>query len=86
MDQALQDLMRREVARQSRYALIAAEEVQRWLHYESESDDPSYEDAQDRLWANVQSFMGSAAMVSKLLWVLVAPTMLIGGPCERLLA
>jgi hypothetical protein len=68
MDQALQDLMRREVARQSRYALIAAEEIQRWLHYESESDDPSYEDAQDRLWANVQSFMGSAAMVSKLLW------------------
>jgi hypothetical protein len=66
-DQALLDLMRREVVRQSRYALIAAEGIEYWLlHYDPDEIDP--QEAKDRLWSSVQSFLGAAAIVSKLLW------------------
>jgi hypothetical protein len=71
VEEALLDLLSREVTRQSRYALIAYEDIEYWLHYHP--DDPTYagidhKAAEDRLWSNVQSFLGAAAMVSNLLW------------------
>jgi hypothetical protein len=70
-DETLIQLMQREVARQARFALIAAGRVEHWLHYLP--DDPAYagvahQEAEDQFWSSVQSFLVSAAMVSKLLW------------------
>ena len=72
VDQALLDLMRREVARQSQYALIAAEGIEHWL-LRYDPGDPTYawvgqQDAEDRLWSSVQSFLGGRRRWSRSCW------------------
>jgi len=58
VDQELLELFRREVERQRRFALIAANNMVEALE----------ERAQDRFWYSIQAFLVAVANVSKLLW------------------
>jgi hypothetical protein len=70
MDPNLLQLMQREVARQSRFALAAVDQIDAALaEWEAAGPDAlALRDALDHLWSAVQSFLGATALVSKLLW------------------
>ena len=58
MDKMLRRVFYLEVERQTKFSLIAAEDIQ----LADDSDDL------DRLWYSIQSFLIATANVSKLLW------------------
>lgn len=72
MDERMLGIFQREVARQARFALRAAADIDAVAEELGNPprtlDMEAVRDANDRLWSNAQLFFGAVANLSKLLW------------------